>query len=293
MHDSNDTIKAAAWMMGGVFSFIAMAVAGREIYVELDTFELMLYRSIVGLFILTPILLRSKLGPSQVINIRLSSHFIRNLIHFTGQNLWFFAIATIPLAQLVSLEFTNPIWVAILAPFLLGEALTKPRIVAAILGFAGILIVARPGSGALELGHFAALGAALLFALTNITTKRIMRRDSVLSLLFWMTVMQMGMGLISAAPNGIAVPSLSLLPWLALLSITALTAHLCLTTALKLAPATIVGPMEFLRLPLISVVGMLMYGEPLEIAVFIGAVLIISGNFVNLYAERQRQKARL
>ena len=134
--ERSDPLKAAAWMMGAVVSFVAMAVAGREILVAMNTFELMLYRSAIGLVVAVLLIGRSRRGFAQVRSARMDLHLKRNLFHFTGQNLWFFAVTAIPLSQLVALEFTNPIWVALLAPFLLGERLTRARVAGALLGFA-------------------------------------------------------------------------------------------------------------------------------------------------------------
>ncbi|HET9067691.1 MAG TPA: EamA family transporter, partial [Amaricoccus sp.] len=108
-------LRAAAWMMGAVVSFVAMAVAGREIQVEMNTFELMLYRSAIGFLAVAAILPWSAGGVAQVRSRRPWLHVRRNAFHYTGLNLWFFAVTVIPLGQLVALEFTNPIWVALLA----------------------------------------------------------------------------------------------------------------------------------------------------------------------------------
>ena len=121
----SNLIKAALWMLGAVASFSAMAVAGREIQVEMNTFELMLYRSVIGWLVVCAVLWRAPRGFAEVRTAHPGLHVKRNLCHYAGQNLWFFAVASIPLSQLVALEFTNPIWVALLAPFLLGEPLTR------------------------------------------------------------------------------------------------------------------------------------------------------------------------
>jgi len=135
--------RAAAWMSGAIFSFTAMAVAGREVSIELDTFELMLYRSLTGIVIV--VCVSAYLGTWREVNFRhLPQHLVRNIAHFTGQNLWFFAIPLIPLMQVFALEFTVPIWVMIFAALFLGERLTRRRIVAVLVGFCGILLVARP-----------------------------------------------------------------------------------------------------------------------------------------------------
>ena len=127
--ERSNPLKAAAWMMGAVVSFVAMAVAGRAIQVEMNTFELMLYRSAIGFAVVAGAALAQRRAASPRSAARhLGLHLKRNLFHYTGQNLWFFAVALIPLSQLVALEFTNPIWVALLAPFLLGERLTRTRV---------------------------------------------------------------------------------------------------------------------------------------------------------------------
>jgi drug/metabolite transporter (DMT)-like permease len=289
--ERSNPLKAGIWMMGAVVSFVAMAVAGREVQVEMNTFELMLYRSVIGLCVVALLLARSTGGFAQVKTRHPGLHVKRNLFHYTGQNLWFFAVAHIPLSQLVALEFTNPIWVALLAPFLLGETLTRSRVIAAALGFLGVLIVAQPGAAPLEPGHAAALAAAVGFALNTIFTRQIMRFDSVLCVLFWMTLSQGLMSLLLSLPGGIPAPSAVTAPWLLVIGVTGLTAHYSLTSALGYAPASVVAPMEFIRLPLIAVVGMWVYGEPLRLAVFLGATLIIAGNLINLRAETRRTRA--
>jgi drug/metabolite transporter (DMT)-like permease len=285
-------LKAAAWMMGAVLSFVAMAVAGREVQVEMNTFELMLYRSAIGFFAVVLILWQSRDGFAQVRSVRPWLHIKRNLFHYTGQNLWFYAVMVIPLSELVALEFTNPIWVALLAPFLLGESLTRSRIAGALLGFLGVLVVAQPGAATLGPGHAAALVAAVFFALNTIYTKRIMRDDSVLCVMFWMTLLQGLASLLLSLPGGVPAPSAATLPWLLVVGVTGLSAHYALTSALGHAPASIVAPMEFVRLPLIALVGMWVYGEPLRPAIFAGAALIIAGNLLNLRAETRRPAPR-
>jgi drug/metabolite transporter (DMT)-like permease len=285
---SSNPWKAAAWMMGAVVSFTAMAVAGRALLTGMNTFELMLYRSVVGFAVVVLVLARSRRGFAQVRSRRPGLHLVRNAFHYTGQNLWFFAVAAIPLAQLAALEFTNPLWVALLAPVLLGERLTPTRLVAALLGFLGVLIVARPGVEPLEAGHVAGLAAAVCFALNTIYTRQIMGHDSVLCVLFWMTLLQGTASLALSLPGGIPVPGPAALGWIAIIGLTGLSAHYALTSALGHAPASIVAPMEFVRLPVVALVGMALYGEPLSLAVFAGAAVIITGNLVNLRAETRR-----
>lgn len=281
-------LKAAAWMMGAVVSFVAMAVAGRELAPAMNTFELMLYRSAIGFAVIFLVVWRSPAGFAQVRTRQPWRHVRRNLFHYAGQNLWFFAVAAIPLSQLVALEFTNPLWVALLAPLLLGETLTRARLAGALIGFAGVLVVAQPGVSPFEIGHAAALAAAVCFALNTLFTKQIMREDGVLCVIFWMTLLQGTASLLLSLPGGIPGPTAATLPWLLVVGVTGLTAHYSLTSALGHAPASIVAPMEFVRLPLVALVGMILYGEPLHLSLLLGAGLIVAGNLVNLRAETRR-----
>jgi len=278
-------LTAAAWMTGAIASFSLMAVGGRELSTDLPTFELMLYRSLIGFALVVGFgALSGRLAEART--RRPGRHLTRNLFHFAGQNLWFYAVGLIPLAHLFALEFTSPIMVAVAAPLVLAEAMTRARLSAALLGFLGILLVARPGLGTVNIGHLAALLAALGFAGSVLTTKLLSRGDTVWTILFWMTGMQAAMGLATGLIDGrLALPSAAGLPWVGVVGVCGLTAHLSVTSALANAPASLVAPMDFLRLPLIALVGMALYDEPLEILVFAGAALILAGNLINVRAE--------
>jgi drug/metabolite transporter (DMT)-like permease len=293
--NQSDVVKAALWMLGAVVSFTAMAVAGREMAHELDTFEIMLYRSFIGIAVVLSVArVAGTLG--QISRQRLGLHFIRNLSHFTGQNLWFYAIALIPFAQLAAFEFTTPLWVALLAPFFLSEQLTRVRVFAAIIGFCGILLVARPGSLSIGPGTIAAALCAIGFAGAMISTKLLARTESTTCILFWLTVMQAVLGLICAGYDGdIAVPSLTTLPGIIVVGLGGLLAHFCITTALQFAPAVIVSPMDFIRLPIMALVGMLFYQETVDSWVVFGALLVFGGNILNIYTEHRaaRQSSNL
>ncbi|MEO9896915.1 MAG: DMT family transporter [Paracoccaceae bacterium] len=285
------TLKAAFWMTGSIFSFSAMAVAGRELASSLDTFEIMMYRSVVGVLIV--VACATYFGTWHQIGRRhLGTHLLRNLAHFTGQNLWFFAVTLIPLAQVFALEFTSPIWVILLSPLILGEKLTPFRIAAAILGFVGILIVARPDMGGVNIGMITAASSAFFFALTNILTRRLTRTESITAIMFYLTVLQLIMGVLTAGYDGdIALPDAHSLPLLVLIGFAGLLAHFCLTNALSIAPATVVIPIDFVRLPTIAIIGMLLYAESLDIWVFVGAAIIFGANYANLLVETRKTPA--
>ena len=275
-------LKAGLWMGAAILSFSAMAVAGRELLADMNTFELMLYRSIVGFLCVCAVMAARPGGFALARTRHLRLHLLRNAVHYTGQNLWFYAISIIALSQVVAIEFTNPIWVALLAPFLLGERLTRAKLVAAVLGFVGVVIVAQPGQAPIGPGQIAVAVAALCYALNTIYTKQIMRHDHVLTVIFWMTLTQGAASLFLSLPGGIPAPTLHDLPLILVVGLTGVTAHFSLTSALGWAPATIVAPMDFARLPIIATVGMLVYGEPLSPMVAVGALVIVVANLINL-----------
>jgi drug/metabolite transporter (DMT)-like permease len=270
-------------MIGSIAAFSSMAIATRQINGVHDTFEILAFRSVIGWFLVVGI--AAALGQwSRIRRDRLSSHLVRNVFHFSGQSLWFYAVTVIPLAQVFALEFTSPIWVILLSPIFLGERLTRRKLVSAALGFAGILIVAQPDVSTIDTGVLAAAGAAVFFAATALLTKALTKDgEAIVSILFWLTLMQAGFGSVAMLLDGqVALPTLQTLPWLALIGVAGITAHLCLTTALSLAPASMVVPVDFARLPLIAVVGAVFYAEPVETSLFLGAALIFLGIWINL-----------
>jgi drug/metabolite transporter (DMT)-like permease len=277
-------------MSGAIASFSTMAVAGRAVSSEMDTFETMMYRSFVGMAIMLAVISATGKWP-QITQRNMGLHILRNTAHFAGQNLWFFALTIIPLAQVFALEFTSPLWVLVLSPLILGERLTSIRALAALLGFVGILIVARPSPDSINIGVITAAASAICFALTIMFTKRLTRNQPVINILFWLTVIQAILGITFAGYDGdIALPSATVAPWLVLIGLAGLLAHLCMTTALSIAPATVVVPIDFIRLPVIAIIGMLVYDEALDIWVLVGALVIFGGNYLNIWTETRKNR---
>ena len=145
------------------------------------------------------------------------------------------------------------------------------------------MVVARPELNALNLGILAGAVAAIGFAGAAILTRKLTLNNSLTKILFFLTGLQIIFGLICAGYDGdIRIPPSGTFPWLILIGIAGLTAHFCMTKSLALAPASIIMPVDFARLPLIAVIGMLFYGEALDIYVVLGSVLIFIANYINL-----------
>ena len=280
-------IKATLWMMGTLASFAAMAIGGRELAAaRMSTFEILFFRSLVGLAIVSALLARS--GWAQISVRRFALQLVRNVSHFGGQFGWFYGIAMIPLAEVFAIEFTSPMWAAIIAPLLLGERMTRPRLLAIGFGIAGVLIILRPGLAIIHPAALVVLGAAACFALTYVLTRKLVPTEPALAILFYMCVIQLPLGLVPAMVHWVTPPP-TLWPWLLVVGVTALSAHYCMTRALQLADATVVLPMDFLRLPLIAAAGFIFYGEKLDWLVLAGAAVMVAGNFANILAERARR----
>lgn len=276
-------VVAALWMTGALVSFMSMAIAGRELSAELGTFQILFFRSAIGLLVVCAVL--SRAGWHHVKTEHFGLHLIRNIAHYVGQYGWFFAISLIPLAQVFALEFTVPIWMALFAPLLLGERVTALRALVIAIGFSGILIILRPGMVPLDIGTLSALVAALGYAFAHTLTKKITRTDSPLAVIFFMTVLQLPMGAVPSALDWIT-PTTAMYPWLLIVGVTALSAHYCMARAFAHADAVVVIPMDFLRLPLITIVGLIVYNEPLDPWVLAGAAVICSGIFLSILKER-------
>jgi drug/metabolite transporter (DMT)-like permease len=283
-----NVVAALGWMAVALASFIAIAISGRAAGQGVDTMHLMFYRSIVALILVTGMIAASPAGFRQIATRRLPLHATRNAIHFIAQFSWFYALMLIPLAQLFAVEFTAPLWVAVLAPIVLRERLTGTRILAAAVGFIGILIIVRPGAVPISAGTMLALVAALGFAGSMIATKRLVVTEPILGFLFHMSWMQMVMAGIAILPNP-DLPTLETFKWIGAVALFGLSAHFSLARAFTHADAIIVAPMDFLRLPLIMGVGFVLYAEPVEIWVLAGAAVVIAANVINMLGERRNK----
>ncbi len=272
-------------MGGAIASFLTMAIGARELSAELGTFQILFVRSVIGLLALAILLGRS--GWHQLATANIGLHFARNIAHFAGQFSWFYAIAFIPLAAVFAIEITTPIWTAVFAVFFLGEKATGPRVTATVLGFAGVLLMLRPGATVVHPAAIVMLLGAIAFAVSITLTKKLSARDTPIAIVFYMALIQLPLSLLPAVAIWVD-PAPHHWPWLLAVGLTSLTAHYCMVRALAVADATVVIPMDFLRLPLAALVGFFFYHELIEWFLFAGAILVLAGNLVNVRAEHRR-----
>lgn len=285
MHPEHSTLKAALWMAGSIAMFLTMSVAGRAAMAELDVFQVMLLRSTIGFVMLLPLVHFSG-GFRAMATERPLLHFGRNVVHYAGQLAWLVALMLIPLAELISIEFTTPFWTAVLAVLFLGERMSARKVAAIALGILGVLVIVRPGAAEPQAGHLIMLAGAVAFGISVVMVKAMTRTESVVRIIFWMLVIQSVIGLVPAMAVW-RTPSAQVLPWVVLVAFTGTFSHYCMARALAHADATVVMPMDFMRLPLSAVIGWALYAESLDAYTLAGAGLIMLGNVVNL---RRRSK---
>jgi len=280
--------KAAAWMSGWLTAMVVMAVAGREATRSLHVFQIMEMRSVLGLVLLYP-LIHASGGFAAMRTGRAGLQVARNTFHYAAQFGWFLALTMIPIAQVVAIEFTMPIWTALLAVSFLGERLNAARIVAIVLGLVGVAAIVRPATGHPEPGQLIALAAAVGFAISVIMVKSLTRSESAVAIIFWMLVVQSVIGLVPAAIVWRSPPA-SVLPWILVIAICGTYSHYCMTRALQHAETTTTVPMDFLRVPLSALAGWLVYAEAVDIWTVLGAALILGGNALNLRAPARSRE---
>lgn len=272
--------KAALWMGGWLSMMLLMTVAGREATREIDVFQIMEMRAVIGLALLIPFILAA--GGFRTVRTKVPmQHIGRNFVHYFAQFAWFLALTMIPLAQLISIEFTMPVWTAVFAALLLGERIGPFKVASIVLGILGVAIIVRPGLDHVDPGQLIALGAAVGFGISVTMVKGLTRHDSVLTIIFWMLVIQIIIGLVPALRVW-TWPSAAVWPWIFVIGICGTFSHYCMAKAMTHADATIVVPMDFLRVPLSALLGYMLYNEMLDAWTVAGAVLILFGNALNL-----------
>jgi drug/metabolite transporter (DMT)-like permease len=285
----NNLVRVVLWMTGTLLSFSAMAVAIRELSRGgLSIFEILAIRSGAMLLVMLLLLLVRPELRAYALPRRMKLNLLRNVVHYVSQFAWAYALTMLPLAMVFALEFTMPAWTALLAIWLLSETMTKSRAGVVVLGLIGVLVILRPGIASINPAAFLVLAAAFGYAITMITTKKLTATETTFGIVFWMAVIQFPLSLLGSDLRAFAhFEAGNILPAIAL-GIGGLTSHYCLSNAFRAGDATLVVPLDFMRIPLIAVVGWAFYGEPLDIFVLIGALIIISGVIWNLRAESAR-----
>ncbi|MDO8876906.1 MAG: DMT family transporter [Pseudolabrys sp.] len=281
--------RVVLWMIGALLSFSMMAVSIRELSRGgMSIFEILAIRSGVALLVLFVLLVfRPELRPLTRTS-RIGLHALRNVVHYVAQYAWAVALTMLPLAMVFALEFTMPAWTALLAVWLLKEKMTPSRFGVVVFGLTGVLVILRPGIADFNPAAMLVLMAAFGYAVIMIATKKLTTTETTFSIIFWMAVIQFPLSLAGSDPSKFFAMNMShILPAIAV-GVAGLTSHYCLSNAFRAGDATLVVPLDFMRIPLIAVVGWAFYDESLDIFVLLGALIIIAGVLWNLRSEHAR-----
>ncbi|PKH70098.1 EamA family transporter [Stenotrophomonas sp. Betaine-02u-21] len=266
----------AAWLMlGSTLSFGFMALAIRYATSYVPTQEVAFFRNAFGLVALLPMLLRPGRAPLKT--QQLPRYFLRSAIGLASMLCAFWALGHLPMAQAVSLSYSTPLFVTIAAVLWLGETVRVRRWAAVIIGFIGVLVIVRPGTGSFSAGSLMAVAAAVLSSVVAIQIKQLTRVDSADTVVFYTYVFWVPLSLVPALfvwqwPTGIAWV------WLALTGVMGTLGQLLWTRALRLGEVSALTPISFMQLPLVSVMAWLLFGEALDRWTVIGALIILGSN---------------
>ena len=290
--------KAIMWTLLSVITFALTAWSGRECGKYMTAMNMVFWRNFLSLIILLAVFRWLGISLSSLWSERPWMQWGRALVHFCGQWCWMSALLLIPLIELISLEFTFPLWVALLAPLILGEQITRPRIFAAVMGFMGVLVIIL-GPTALSggkvgpsfnLGTALALACAVFFCFNMIGTRFLTRFDSPLTILMFMVVNHTVMAFFLGYST-MSLPRGTLIFWVLMLGVCSLVAHFALAKALQYADTVVVAPLDFLRIPLMVALGALVYNETLQPIVLVGTLFVLAGNATNIWCEHKRRAA--
>jgi drug/metabolite transporter (DMT)-like permease len=282
--DTSPVLLAAFWMLGTLTSLLALAIAARELSDTISTMQMITVRNAVSLLILCVLLQAG--GWHQLKTGQPYVHLVRAVSHLVAQYAWIFGIAAIPITEVFALEFTGPVWTVVIASVLLGEKINRFRILTLAMGVIGVLVILRPGFRDPDPVMFIVIFSALCFALANVLTKKLVAGNSPLNIIFYVCIIQF---LLTVIPTTFVwvTPGATEWFWMAVMGVVSITAHYSFARAFAYADAMVVIPMDFLRLPLAAILAWILYSEGLDLFVLAGALIMFSGNFINILAEKK------
>jgi drug/metabolite transporter (DMT)-like permease len=283
-------VRGALWMGAAATAFALMITLVRHLTDGLHPLQVVFFRTAFGLVAMLPWLLRQGIGVMRTSRLRL--HLLRALIGIFAMVGWFTSVSLLPLAEATALSFTAPIFTSVLAVLILGEAMRLRRWTATAIGFLGALIIVRPGSAAIDPAALLAIGTAAIWASSTILIKIMARTESAGAITTYMVLLTTPMTLLAALFVW-QDPSLEQLAFAALLGAAGSAGHFCMSRALATADATLVAPLDYLRLPIVALIAFLVFGEVPGIWVWIGGGIIAASSIYIARREARRTRSLL
>lgn len=281
-------LRAIGLMLAATVAFTAMHAMIRHVAQGLHPFEVAFFRNLFGLAFLAPWLFRYGLAPFRTSNLRL--HGLRSILNLVSMLCFFSALTLAPLADVTAITFTAPIFACALAAPLLRESVGKLRWAAVALGFAGTLVVLRPGIGEIGAGPLLAVTAALLWGAAILVIKRLTRSEPSVTITAYMMIFLAPMSLAAAIPFW-TWPSMEQCGWMLALAAFGTAGHLFLNQALKEGETSVVTPVDFVRLVWAAVIGYLVFGELPDAMTWAGGAMICASAGMIAWRERRKRKA--
>ncbi len=283
----SDPVRGAIWMVGSCVCFTVLTGLIRYLSATIDPLEIVFFRNLFGMVVMLPWLMHNGIGTLRT--RRLSLYTLRSIIGLVAMIAWFTAIARMNLADAVALSFTAPLFATVMAVVVLHEIVRLRRWSAVAAGFVGAMIILRPGFAEIPPEALFVLLSASMMGFAVALVKILSRSEPTGAIVFYMVLMLTPASLIPALFVW-RTPGVEELLWLLALGGAATLGHICLVRAFALADATAVLPFDFVRLPLIAVMGWFVFGQSLDAWTGVGAAIIIGSSVYIAHREHVHQR---
>lgn len=266
-------LAGIGWMLATGLCFVAVNGIVRWLGGALPAPQAAFIRFVFGLMFLGPLLVGALRRGFPIRVWQLLTW--RAALHVVAVCAWFYAMSRITVAEATAIGFLNPIVVTVGAALFMNERLASRRIAAVCVALLGALIVLRPGLRPLDPGHLSQILAALAFGASYLVAKRITEHVPAAIVVAMMSLM-VAIGLAPLAWAVWVPPTWAQIGWLGMVAVFATAGHYAMTRAFAVAPMTVTQPVTFLQLIWASILGVLVFGEPLDTWVILGGALMIA-----------------
>ncbi len=279
--------RGIVWMCMGAACYALLYATLRQLTHKFSPLELIFFRSLFCSTLMLPWLARSGLGAMRTRRLKL--HVARCCSVYAGGVLWVYALARLPMADVNALNFTSPLFVVLIAMLVLGDRGGLHRWITLGIGFAGTLVILRPGITAVSPAALITIASAFMFGVGHALTRAMANTENPNVNILYLYGLQT---VISAVPAAFlwVTPELHDLLWMVAVALCTLGAQQCIVRSLTTAPASLVMPFNFLQLPLVALLGLAVYGEVSSVWTWVGAAVILAANYD--LARREGRAAR-
>ncbi len=274
--------KGAGYMLVSATTISGMNGTVQFLSGSIHVFEVAFFRQIFGAIFLSVVFLRGGLAP--LITQRFGLHLLRAVLNVIALLAYFYGLSLEPLAKVVALSLTAPIFATIGAVIFLHERMTTRRWSGLFVGLVGALIVLRPGFQAVSLGAMMVLLSNTVWAVALIVIKSLARTESAPTISLYAALLMTPIALVFALFVW-QWPTANQLAWLVGIGVFGSIAQLCLSQSFRLVDATLVLPIDFTKIIWASLIGYVVFNQVPEIWVWIGATVTFAGVFYNTYQD--------